>query len=164
MRLPPVLCAALFRPLVLIAESREPDFVIGGRAEPYLRRWHVTPRGEGPAVYLHHFLRSDDDRALHDHPYESTSILLRGSYCEHLPGGAALREVGSVVQRDALTPHRVELLACPTTGGELAVWTLFLTGPRVRDWGFHCPNGWVRWQDFVDQRDGGAIGRGCGEP
>jgi hypothetical protein len=32
--------------------------------------------------------------------------------------------------------HRIELpVGSPT-------WTLFLTGPVVRKWGFHCINGW----------------------
>lgn len=159
MMLPGFVCDAMWRTLAIHA-TVDPHFVIGGPDAPYLRRWHITPRGAGPAVYLHQFLRSDDDRALHDHPYESTSILMTGSYREHLPEGAVLRPRGSVVQRDAMTPHRVELLR-NDAGAEIPVWTLFLTGPRVRDWGFHCPKGWVPWQDFVDARDSGAIGRGC---
>ena len=43
-------------------------------------------------------------------------------------------------------------------------WTLFITGPVVRDWGFHCPDaGWVFWKNFVDARDAGSIGRGCAQ-
>lgn len=161
MQLPEDLCRLMLAQLMdQVVMRRGPDFVIGGPASPYLMRWHLTPRGQGPAVYLHHFLRSDDDRALHDHPYASTSILLEGCYREHLPSGTVLRETGAVIQRDAETPHRVELLPAPA-GGELPVWTLFLTGPRVRDWGFHCPQGWRPWQEFVSARDAGAVGRGC---
>lgn len=163
MILPVFLCDSLFRSLALIAESRPPDVVIGGMQDPYLHRWHVTPKGDGPSCYLHHFLRSDDDRALHDHPYASTSIILRGAYLEHLPGSAAphLRVRGQVVHRDAVAPHRVELLR-NAEGQEVPCWSLFLTGPRVRDWGFHCPQGWVPWQRFTDPADPGAVGPGCG--
>lgn len=42
-------------------------------------------------------------------------------------------------------------------------WTLFVTGPRIRNWGFHCPNGWVRWEAFTPPADKGSVGRGCGE-
>jgi hypothetical protein len=51
-----------------IAGSRPPDFVIGGDS-PYMLRWWIIPRNKFFNIYLHRFLRSDDDRALHDHPW-----------------------------------------------------------------------------------------------
>lgn len=44
-------------------------------------------------------------------------------------------------------------------GMEVWIWG----GEQVREWGFACPKGWVHWRDFVDARDAGQIGRGCGE-
>lgn len=41
-------------------------------------------------------------------------------------------------------------------------WTLFIAGKWQRDWGFHCPKGWVFWRDFVDE-SGDGVDRGCGE-
>ena len=41
-------------------------------------------------------------------------------------------------------------------------WTLFIAGKWQRDWGFHCPKGWVFWRDFVDA-SGDGVDRGCGE-
>lgn len=159
---PPFAPHALGNLVMQAATQREPDFVVGGAERPYLRRWFLTPRDDGPGVYLHHFLRSDDDRALHDHPYESTSIILTGQYIEHLADGRGyLRQAGWTGSRSATEAHRVELLQ-DEAGNPLPVWTLFLHGPRVRDWGFHCPQGWVPWQQFVDARDHGAVGRGCG--
>lgn len=141
---------------------RQPDFVIGDKADPYLERWHVLPRNRWFNVYLHHFRHSDDDRAKHDHPYFNMSILLSGSYVEYIDANSVkVRKPWRpwapwrIVARRATTPHRVEL---PDGVG---VWTLFVTGPRVREWGFHCPNGWRHWRDFVDTRDAGSIGRGC---
>jgi hypothetical protein len=96
------------------ARNRQPDFVIGGPAAPYLRRHWLIPRNRFFNIYVHEFLRSDDDRALHDHPWLFN-----------------------------------------------ACWTVFITGPVVRTWGFHCPKRWVPWKEFVDTRDAGAIGKGC---
>src|SRR5438309_7455387 len=62
-----------------------PDFVIGEAENPYMRRWWVVPRNEGCNVYLHEILRGDDDRALHDHPWDNTSMLLDGGYTEVTP-------------------------------------------------------------------------------
>lgn len=138
-----------------LMSSRQPDFVIG---DNYLRRWWIVPRNEMCSVYLHEILASDDDRALHDHPWSNTSILLDGMYIEHLPDGTAHeRRAGSVVHREAHAAHRLEI----PEGGRAV--SLFLTGPKVREWGFHCPNGWRVWHEFVDARDSGQIGRGCGE-
>lgn len=135
--------------------ARAPDFIIG---DNYLRRWWVIPRNEGCNVYLHEILASDDDRAHHDHPWDNVSMLLDGSYIEHDRNGRHLRVAGSIVSRQATDAHRLEI---PDGGRALS---LFITGPKLREWGFHCPKGWVRWQDFVDTRDSGQIGRGCGEP
>ena len=142
---------------------REPDFVIGGADRPYLRRWWVIPRNRWFNVYLHHFLRSDDDRALHDHPWWNVSILLRGSYIEMLPGDRPVRRRPfRPVGRRATAAHRVMLDHGPR--GLEPVWTLFITGPRIRDWGFWCGTRWVHWQDFTDSgTDGATVGKGCGE-
>lgn len=167
--------------LVGRALRRYPDFVIGGPQNPYMLRWWITPwsgvhkvpreqrtrwqrifaRIPLPAIYLHRILRSDDDRALHDHPWANVSILLRGSYVEHTinAGGVHVRRVrraGDIVARTAKHAHRLEIDNGPC-------WSLFLTSIRTREWGFHCPEfGWVHWRAFTNDADNGAtVGRGC---
>lgn len=138
------------------AKSRmlsKPDFVIGEPA--YLRRWWIVPRNEFCNVYLHHGLRDDDDRALHDHPWDNQSYVISGQYREITPNGEFVREAGSLVSRMATDAHRLELV-----DGEPFV-SLFFTGSKVREWGFHCPNGWVHWQDFTAGENGEIVGKGC---
>ncbi|TJU85594.1 MAG: hypothetical protein E5Y10_24555 [Mesorhizobium sp.] len=148
--------------LIAIADQRPPDVMIGGAVDTYLRRWFLIPRNRFFNIYLHQFMRSDDDRALHDHPWWNVSILLRGRYVEHTisAGGINIRterKAGDVKLRRAGAAHRIELHDGPC-------WTLFVTGPRLREWGFHCPRGWVHWRAFTNPADNGAtIGRGCGE-
>lgn len=150
--------------IIAWASMREPDFIIGGKDRPYMYRWWLSPRRRWlPGVYVHQFLRSDDDRALHDHPFSNVSILLRGEYTEHTIayGGIHNRKIyraGDVRFRlSGKFAHRIELHDGPC-------WTLFLRGPVYRKWGFHCPEkGWVYWRDFVATDDIGGIGRGCGE-
>jgi hypothetical protein len=132
--------------------QRAPDFIIG---DNYLRRWWVVPRNKGCNVYLHEMLHSDDDRALHDHPWDNTSFILDGGYIEHTPDGVFERKTGDVINRKATDSHRLEV----PNGGRAV--SLFLTGPIVREWGFHCPQGWRVWHEFVDARDSGQVGRGC---
>jgi hypothetical protein len=139
--------------------SRKADAVIGDGATPYLLRWYLIPRNKVFNVYLHLFLRSDDDRALHDHPWWNMSVLLYGEYWEHTIAAGGInkrvrRSAGDWKLRWARDAHRIEVKA--------PCYTLFITGPRIREWGFHCPKkGWVLWTDFVRKDDIGKIGKGC---
>jgi hypothetical protein len=175
MKLPGFITRWLIDRAVAVKLARQPDFIIGGADNPYLRRWYLTPwsnwprgsqatgfmdrlRRRLPNVYLHEVLRSDDDRALHDHPWWNLSIILLGYYFEHTiaAGGvnrAATRISGDLKLRAPRAAHRLEVLE-PCT-------TLFITGPKVRDWGFHCPQGWRPWQQFVAADNPGKPGRGC---
>jgi quercetin dioxygenase-like cupin family protein len=138
-----------------LMESRDPDFVIG---DDYLRRWWVIPRNNNCNVYLHDIRKSDDDRALHDHPWQNSSWLLRGSYFEHVPGGQVnLVKQGDFLTRAANALHRLEIIE-----GDRVV-SLFITGPKIREWGFDCPQGWRHWRAFVQPHNSGLPGRGCGE-
>ena len=143
--------------LAYIAAHPDPDFHVGPADDHQLQRWFILPRNPFQNVYLHRFLRSDDDRALHDHPWDNRSWMLDGEYLEHLQDGStATRFAGDVVERRAIEAHRVELVTGPAV-------TLFFTGPVVRDWGFYCPQGWRPWKEFVEQLPGGnRRGAGCG--
>lgn len=138
-----------------------PDFTIGGVALPYMNRWWVIPRNRLFNIYLHQILRSDDDRALHDHPWLNVSIVLAGRYWEVVPQHApsfswpvpptrtVLRAAGSIVVRRPTAAHRLEILGEDRRYGR-DCWSLFVTGPNVRTWGFWCPKGWRKWTEFVD--------------
>lgn len=145
----------------------------------YMHRWWRIARNAYMNIYYHVVLRSDDDRALHDHPWWNFSIVLEGGYYEHtiLPGGVH-RKVwygpGSVRFRRAGTfAHRLELKTTDMPGliREIADWplgktadmharadgsielpvtTIFITGPVLRRWGFHHPEQWVDAYDWDD--------------
>jgi hypothetical protein len=170
----------MIRELILQwARNRKPDFVIGGKDSPYVRRHWLLPRNWLFNVYVHEFLRSDDDRALHDHPWLfNASWIIEGEYVEwvptydrRLPWNLSVRcqypqmrilEAGDVRFRWGRAAHRVELFV-DWKDRPLPCWTVFVTGPRVREWGFHCPKGWIPWQRFTAASDPGAVGKGCEE-
>lgn len=155
-----------------VALRRAPNFIVGADdpAGAYLRRWYLIPRNRVCNVYLHCFLRDDDDRALHDHPWPWLSFLLSGAYIEHTIDAAGiqhrrLRRVGSLKLSGARRAHRIELPQFTDFGGgdfQPECWTLFVTGPVIRDWGFHCAErGWVPWQRFTAEGKPGEVGPGC---
>jgi len=148
--------------------SRKPDVVIGAnRNPPYMKRWWVIPRNKYFNIYLHEVGQDDDDRALHDHPWINMSYVIDGGYNEHTieKGGTHKRTPrlpGAIKFRLPSAAHRLELLKPQAV-------SLFITGPKMRKWGFHCPKKWVYYKDFVDDQvmpDGTIIsnqGKGCGE-
>lgn len=146
----------------------------------YMTRYFIIPRNPWFNIYLHRYTGSDDDRALHDHPWRSVSFLLKGELQEHSKtdhfdthksvnrehtyysgerfGTCETTRITAVYRflpkfRSAKYTHRIELMSD-------TAWTLFFTGPKIREWGFHCPKGWVHWRQFTD-RSGNNIGRGC---
>lgn len=110
---------------------REPDYKVGD----YLSRWHLIPKNRWFNIYLHK-ITQPDDHAVHDHPWYSLSIILKGSYVEWFHDHSHKeRRAGSFIFRHPLLLHRLQ----PATK---EVWSLFLTGPRIREWGFMGDKGW----------------------
>lgn len=190
----------LYKHLALpVAASRHPDFIVGDRSAPYLLRWYLTPWRAAykdvpeadrtrwqqfvsclPNLYLHCFLRSDDDRALHDHPWNWASLLLAGQYtevteqpysesasfngCDYMVIDVQAKSmlVSRMYTAGTLRWHRAEYAHRLVLPRGAAAWTLFFVGWRRRRWGFHCPKGWVPWEEFTDPETAGAtVGRGC---
>jgi hypothetical protein len=167
MKLPNRLTAFLRDRLLRVADRREPDWIIGAATPvPYMRRWFLIPKNRFLNIYIHHFQRSDDTFELHDHPWANMSVVLKGGYVEVMPMRGTdpkdrdwhyriSRTDGDVVVRWASAPHRVEALRWDNPGYGSDAWTLFITGPHVREWGFWTKAGWKHWRDFV--------GGGCEE-
>lgn len=106
-----------------------------GRPEcPYIERWVFDFRWF--SVRIHHWLASDDQRHPHDHPWSYLSIVFRGSYVERMASGDRVRRAGSIRWYPALHQHCV---AVPKS-----CWTLLITGPEVRKFGFWVNGKFVR--------------------
>lgn len=107
---------------------------------PYLERFYLLC-GPRLRVLLHHFHASDPED-LHDHPWKNFSLVLRGDYFEHIPHPSKAtvivlhRRRGDFVLRDAMQAHRI------IVAGQSTI-SLFITGRRVRNWGFFTKAGWV---------------------
>jgi hypothetical protein len=124
----------------------KPHRVIG---DNYLHRWHLIPKNRVLNIYLHHFVGSDTDRHMHDHPWSSVSFTLKGQVIEVSPYADEPLLVASwgdwkspirrkmpwllPVHRQAEHIHRVEV--------EKGTWTIFITGPVKRKWYFWCDDG-----------------------
>lgn len=108
--------------------------------KPLLVRYfllHTAP----VSIFLHHLLQSDDERALHDHPWTFVSVLLTGGYWEHTVTERLWRRRWSVLFRPAEWQHRLEL--------EKPVWTLVVKFRSRREWGFIMQDGWHQWSEYL---------------
>lgn len=124
--------------------------VIGPDRNPYMVRYILFRWAQLPRVYVHKFLRSDDERALHNHPWWFLSLVLRGSYLEYndTPPNPKVRKRFSVGYRPLSTRHRVALpngFNPDGSYGPQPCWTLVVTGPDVRGWGFWCREKLDEW-------------------
>jgi hypothetical protein len=107
---------------------------------PYLVRWTIAACGP-LRLHLHAFYHSDPE-PLHDHPWWFVSLVLAGQYLEISDRPPHVRRAGSIAFRRSSFRHRVEL--------NHPCITLILTGPRVREWGFHtrlCA--WIPWYELA---------------
>lgn len=136
--------------------------ITGIDGSTFLERYVLLTRGPKRGnVYLHRFLRGDEDRELHNHPWYGLSLILVGGYREErrcwTPEGERVetRDVrpGALNFISPHTFHRVELNQGPC-------WTLFITGPVVQSWGFwdRSTGEYTPWRRFIARK--GMVPRG----
>lgn len=123
---------------------------------PLLTRYFLF-RSKRLAIFIHHLHASDEDRALHDHPWAFLTFLLSSGYWEHVDNWREIKQKSwlpqfqriagrfwrrrfSILYRPAKWRHRLEL--------ERPVWTLVIRFRRERDWGFWTDSGWQFWKDY----------------
>jgi hypothetical protein len=109
----------------------------GNDGKPKFHRFYLLGTGKTFGVFLHHFVESDAPRQFHDHPWSwGISLILRGHYLEE-----RRRRDQSTIVRRYLKPGRINLLLpgmfhrVELCDGR-PVWTLFIHGPKIREWGF----------------------------
>ena len=112
-------------------------------------RWRLLKLSK-VELYLHHYMKSDSARGLHDHPWKwAVALPLYPGYKEYRFNRFDARSTASrsslLADRRRRLPlvlytlglqdyHRIELDKGPS-------WSLFLAGPRVKQWGFLYPDG-----------------------
>ena len=114
------------------------------------------------SVRIHHIMREDNDRDLHDHPWNARTIILLGGYTEqrlldhedpalsglNVPASAQVTEYidrrpGETAQLRYGEYHRIDTVAA---GG---AFTLFITSPYKGTWGFLVNGVKVPWRTYT---------------
>ncbi|WP_166219767.1 hypothetical protein [Pseudomonas atagonensis] len=120
---------------------------------PYSRETHKPALWWCPwSLRIHHIMREDADRDLHDHPWNARTIILRGWYTEErrifwLAGGhidvERHRSTGDTARLNHGEYHRIDQVS---PGG---VITLFITSKWRGDWGFLVNGVKVPWRTYT---------------
>jgi hypothetical protein len=107
-----------------------------------------------PSIRLHRIMREDQDRDLHDHPWNARTFILHGWYQEErlLPIRMSddctstlliKRQPGDTARLNFGQYHRITQVS---NGG---VWTLFVTGRKRGTWGFLVQGVKIQWRTYL---------------
>lgn len=107
---------------------------LGRSIQPYMERW-VINFGLF-SIRLHHWFCSDDHRNKHDHSWNFITIVLKGGYTDITEDGKEEMPVGTIRFRPANHIHTTNVWPD-------GCWTIVITGPIIRQWGF-----WVNGKFF----------------
>lgn len=125
-------------PQVKIVDKCKPEM------GPMMIRYYLSPRIFGVRLVLHKFLRSDNDRAYHDHPWNYISWIVAGEgYWENQPDGSYWRPRWSIQKRSKYHKHWVGIFTKGVFSIKSPVWTIALLYGKRRDWGFWTDKGWI---------------------
>lgn len=119
----------------------------------YLQRWIIYPLIG--TLRLHHFLRGDEERAFHDHPWWFVTFPTSTYFesVEELTWEGARHFIRPVRRfrfhfRGAYFRHRVVGSGALCKGDEdCSIWTFVITGRRRRTWGY-----WPKPHEFIDYK------------
>ncbi len=97
--------------------------------EVHFRRWEILKTRWG-SIWLHAIYKADQDKHLHNHPWDFKSIVLKGSYLEKTEKGIIKQHPGKFNSRSGESYHKILELLSPV------VYTLFFVSPTKREWGY----------------------------
>lgn len=107
-----------------------------------------------PSIRIHHILRADTARDLHDHPWDARTIILKGWYserrlinkpCRHEVCKLHLRQPGDTAELNYGEYHSIDEVS---DGG---VWTMFITYKYQGTWGFLVNGVKVPWREYTNE-------------
>lgn len=126
--------------------------------EPLLTRYYLflKERDWFPFnVFLHNFHKGDPGD-VHDHPWPYATLIIKGGYFEWVPQFDSQGKMfGQICQWrgpghfricGATSYHRIEL------DPNVDCWTLFMPGPKKREWGFLVKNKWIPNGDYLQSK------------
>jgi len=95
------------------------------------------------SIRIHKIIKPDNDRHLHDHPWNARTFILKGWYTEERQDRFRLRSQGDTSRLNFGEYHRITEVC---TDG---VYTLFITGKYRGTWGFLVEGLKVQYKKYL---------------
>lgn len=123
--------------------------ILSQKGELHFRRYRLLDANLFK-ICIHQICRSDADNDPHDHPFDFTSLILKGSYTEMVltPPNWDKPEhhtysAGNIVSHKAEDAHKLSL-------NSKEVWTLVFMSKKLRNWGYRLKSN--KWMDHKSYR------------
>lgn len=148
-------CAIMFYTLAVLSSGHWLDGQIG-----YLKRWRLVPKNRWCNICLHKICSPDTSLYAHDHPWAYFSLVLKGTFkeeisefrqadvkvddrliCDTSPARRYRLIAKSFYERRpfSMTMRKAEYAHIIHALKGWPVWTLVVTGRKVRPWGWYLP-------------------------
>lgn len=129
-------------PLVLLDEDNGREF---------LRRYRIV-QTPWVSVFVHRMQVPDPGSDLHDHPWAFGSLILAGGYDEVTASIRDAKHGQKIRRRARWTWALTRIDECHTivSLARSPTWTLVVTGPTRRRWGFYVDGAWQDWEHEYD--------------
>jgi hypothetical protein len=106
------------------------------------------------SIRVHHIVLPDQDRDLHDHPWNARTVILRGGYTEERLMQIRMSDDFTSTAQFIRAPGDTATLAYGeyhriTSVSPGGVWTLFITGKYRGTWGFLVDGVKVQWRRYL---------------
>ena len=107
----------------------------------HFRRWQIL-KTRWFSIWLHGIYAPDEDKHLHNHPWDFKSIVLKGSYIEQTENGNITQRPGKFNSRNGSDFHKILELKSPV------VYTLFIVSPVKRIWGYKVDGVFIQQDEY----------------
>lgn len=116
----------------------------------HFRRWEIL-KTKWFSIWIHGIYAADQDKHLHNHPWDFKSIVLKGSYVEKTESGFVRQYSGKINIRNGANFHKILRLTSP------AVYTLFIVTPPKRTWGYKVGDKFIENEKYREMKNSGLL-------
>jgi len=116
----------------------------------HFKRWQIL-KTPFVSIWLHAIYKADQDKHLHNHPWDFTSVVLKGSYIEQTTLGNKRQYPGKINVRNGADYHKILEVESPV------VYTLFFASKPKRQWGYRVVGKFIDHLTYREMKNKGEI-------